>query len=238
MLKTKSILCVCICVLICSEANANWFADIVNRIEKTNVINTDILNSQNAELNVEQDILTSQKEVENLLRGVNESMIGHSGWGDYQSHDYQSYGNGSSNWNDVLIMAQVGRGDGDLGSVMGNLANQFPSDEDVFNHAVNEKRNQQYYALQTQTILAARATSQLDYNKIQDQILYQQMLQQQIEKTKDVKAALDLNNRIQVEGNLINLQILRQAAVGSQQQAIHDQASVNAALANARFLNK
>ena len=31
------------------------------------------------------------------------------------------------------------------------------------------------------------------------------MLQQQIEKTKDLKAAIDLSNRIQVEGNLISL---------------------------------
>ena len=98
--------------------------------------------------------------------------------------------------------------------------------------------NQQYYAVKSKTVLAARAASQLDYDHIQNQIAYQQMLQQQIEKATDLKSAIDLSNRIQVEGNLINLAILRQAALSNQQQAINEQANINSALSNAKFLTK
>jgi hypothetical protein len=49
---------------------------------------------------------------------------------------------------------------------------------------------------------------------------------------------MDLANRIQVEGNLINLEILRQSALVNQQQAITEQASVMSALSNAKFLTK
>ena len=78
----------------------------------------------------------------------------------------------------------------------------------------------------------------MDYNKIQDQIAYQHMLQQQIEKTNDLKAAVDLSSRIQVENNLIKLEILRQSALANQQQAISEQANSQCSVSNANFLTK
>ena len=135
-------------------------------------------------------------------------------------------------------MAEAGLGEGDLGRTIHHMANQFPIDEGTFDRSTTNENNQKYYALKSQTILAARAASELDYNKIQDQIAYQQMLQQQIEKTQDLKAAIDLSNRIQVEGNLINLQILRQVALTNQQQAVTEQATLNTALSNAKFLTQ
>ena len=217
---------------------ANWFADIVNRIEATNGINTNILASQEASLGVEQDILTSQKDMEKLMNKVHSSLTGNAGWGTYQFHDYQSYGTNAHDWSDVLRMAESGGGQGSLGQAMNAIANQFPMDKSSFNQSTTNTETQKYYALQSQTVLAARAASQLDYDKMQDQIAYQQMLQQQIEKTKDLKGAVDLNNRIQVESNLINLEILRQSAMANQQQAVSGQANVNSALLNAKFLKK
>lgn len=222
------------CCIVSSVSHANWFADIVDRIEKTNVINSNILNAQNSMLNMQQDILVSQKDIESLMKQVNASVTGKSGWGSYQFHDYQSYGDGANNWANVLRMIQSGGGSGSLAQVVSNIANQFPIDSDAFSNAQNKK----YYTAEAQTILATRAASQLDFDKIQDQIAYQQMLQQQIEKTKDLKAAVDLNNRIQVENNLINLEILRQSAITNQQQAMTQQGSLNTALSNAKFLTK
>lgn len=219
-------------------AQANWFADIVNRIEQTNAINTNILDSQMQSLGVQQDTLTSQHNIEDLMKQVHTSVTGNYGWGNYQFHDYQSYGDNARDWSKVLGMADSGHGDGALGQMMNGIANQFPSDRSTYNRSVTDANSQKYYALKSQTILAARAASELDYNKIQDQISYQQMLQQQIEHVGDLKGAVDLNNRIQVEGNLINLEILRQVSLLNQQQAISDQASVNTALTNARFLTK
>ncbi|HSW69154.1 MAG TPA: type IV secretion system protein, partial [Gammaproteobacteria bacterium] len=107
-----------------------------------------------------------------------------------------------------------------------------------YSGGVSNPTSRAYYTTQSQTIVAARAASQLDYDKVQNQIAYQQALQQQIENAKDLKSAMDLNNRIQVESNLINLEILRQAAISNQQQAVTAQGGVNSALTNAKFLTK
>lgn len=238
MKKTTKLFILIIGISLHSASYANWFADIVNRIEQTNGINTNILNNQSASLNIQRDILSSQKDIEKLMRQVDDSMHGHSGWGTYQFHDYQSYGVDASDWSRVMKMGDSGYGSGALGQIMHGLSNEFPADRQAYNSGVTNSTKQKYYALKSQTILAARAASQLDYNKIQDQITYQQMLQQQIENTKDLKAAIDLSNRIQVEGNLINLEILRQTSLANQQQAISEQDSVNVALTNARFLTK
>jgi len=187
---------------------------------------------------LQSHILDSQLNIQAIMKQVNSNMTGNSGWGTYQFHDYQSYGSSAQDWSNVLSMAEKGQGSGSLGQMIGNLANQFQSDSKVFNTGITDVDAQRYYALKSQTVLATRAASQLDYNKIQDQIVYQQMLQQQIEKTKDIKAAIDLANRIHVEANLINLEILRQASLTNQQQAVNEQATINSALSNARFLTR
>jgi hypothetical protein len=189
-------------------------------------------------LHVQGLSLAAQQDIDNLMQEVNGHMVGNSGWGTYQFKDYQSYGEAARDWSNVMRMAENDQGSGELGGMINTLGSQFPSNPNIFNKGINDADSQKYYALQSQTVLATRAASQLDYNKIQDQIVYQQMLQQQIEKTRDLKAAMDLSNRIQVEGNLINLEILRQVALSNQQQAVTEQATVNAALSNARFLTK
>ena len=226
------------CISFSSVSYANWFADIVNRIEQTNVINTGMLNRQGEMVGLQRDMLSSQRDIETLMREVRRGIVGNSGWGVYQFHDYQSYGASANQWSQVMQMANRGQGAGDLGRAISDVANQFPVDQSAYNRGVSDRHSQQYYALKSETVLAVRAASQLDYNKIQVQIAYQQMLQQQIEKTKDLKAAVDLSNRIQVEGNLINLELLRQVALTNQQHAITEQASINTALSHARFLTK
>jgi hypothetical protein len=233
-----ALLCFIFTITFQSVSYANWLADIVNRIEIGNIINTNILDSQTASLNVQRDILTSQRDVQKLMEQVNSNMTGHSGWGTYHTHDYQSYGDNARNWSDVIQLASSGNRSGALGQTMNSLANQFPTSKDVYNKGVSDPTSQTYYRVRSETVLATRAASQLDYDKIQDQISYQQMLQQEIEHTKDLKGAVDLNNRIQVEANLINLEVLRQSALANQQHAIGDQANVNSALQNAKFLSK
>lgn len=221
-----------------SSLYANWEEDIWRSSLRLEKLQNGLFDRQGQMLDVQRDILSSQRDIQSLMREVNRSVIGNSGWGTYQFHDYQSYGGGANDWATVMRMAETGRGEGHLGQMMGDLSAQFPANRSTFNQGIHNDKQQKYYATQTQTILAARAASHLDYNKIQDQIQYQQMLQQQIEKTKDLKAAVDLNNRIQVEGNLIHLEILRQVALLNQQQAVTEQATVNVALSNAKFLTK
>jgi hypothetical protein len=185
-----------------------------------------------------EGLLKSSLDIESLMKQVNSNLTGSSGWGTYQSHDYQSYGNSARSWSDVMKLSDSGGGSGALGQTVNSIANQFPIDKKSFNKGISDPSSQTYYAMQSSTVLATRAASQLDYDKVQDQIGYQQMLQQQIEKTKDLKSAVDLNNRIQVEANLINLEMLRQSALSNQQHAISEQANINGALSNAKFLTK
>ena len=214
-----------------STTQANWFSKIADLIKASNGIQRDTFKRDG-------EILATQQHIDGLIQELNGHMTGSRGWGTYQFHDYQSYGVSASDWSSVINMANQGNGRGELGSMMGNLSNQFPANVSSYNQSISDPTHQKYYSLKSQTVLAARAASQLDYNKIQAQIAYQQMLQQQIEKTSDLKAAIDLSNRIQVEGNLINLEMLRQVALLNQQQAITEQASLNTALSNAKFLTK
>lgn len=214
---------------------ANWFQDIIDHIDLQGGITNNFLGSINSQ---QREILTSQKDIEDLMKQVHGGLTSHSGWGTYSTHDYQSYGDGAHNWTSVMQMADGGSGSGALGQAMSSISSQFPMDKIAFNKGVQDANSQKYYSLKSQTILATRAASQLDYDKIQEQIAYQQMLQAQIEKTNDLKSAVDLNNRIQVESNLISLEILRQSALANQQQSINEQANVNSALSNAKFLTK
>lgn len=218
-----------------STTYANWFQDIINVINKQAGISNSWLGAISSQ---DGQMLTTQQDIDSLMKQMNGNITGNYGWGTYQFHDYQSYGGNAGDWSAVLQMADQGQGGGALGQTMGGISNQFPIERYRYNQGVSDYNSQKYYAIKSQTILAARAASMLDFNKIQEQISYQQMLQQQIEKTKDLKAAIDLSNRIQVEGNLINLEILRQTALANQQQAISEQASVNVALTNAKFLTK
>lgn len=234
----KRILILSITVLAASPLYANWLEDIWRSEMRMEAIQGRMLGNQGQIISLNRDMLNTQKDIDTLMKQMNGHLTSHSGWGNYQFKDYQSYGGSAHEWSGVLHMAEIGRGDGALGLSMGGISSQFPIDKTAYNHGVSDINSQRYYAMKSQTVLAARAASELDYNKIQQQIAYQQMLQQQIEKTADLKAAVDLSNRIQVEGNLINLEILRLTALVNQQQAITEQATVNSALANAKFLTK
>jgi hypothetical protein len=231
----KQLLILAVILSASTACYANWYQDIINIIAKQAGITNGILNN---ELTLQEDMLHNQKKMKNLMEQMNGHITGHSGYGTYQFHDYQSYGGGAKDWSGVVNMADLGHGEGALGEMIGSVSRDFSSDRNAYNRGVSNTTAQRYYATKSQTTIAARAASELDYNKIQQQIAYQQVLMQQIENTKDIKAAMDLANRIQLEGNLINLEILRQSALVNQQQAITEQASVMSALSNAKFLTK
>lgn len=218
-------------LIMCSTSYASWFSSIFNSLLRIEGFDSNILKNiteDNYQLN----------DIDSLMKNVRDNIAGNYGMGTYHFHDYQTYGSDAANWNSVLDMSAKGKGSSELGLMISDISDQYPANVKLYNESIKDSYNQKYYALKFQTVLSTRAASQLDYNKIQDQIRYQQMLQEQIEHTKSLKEAVDLQNRLQVEGNLINLEILRQSALSNQQQAVTEQASVNAAIANARFLNK
>ncbi len=188
--------------------------------------------------NIERDMMNNQRDIHSLMKQINAGVVGHSGWGTYQPHEHQTYGDSARDWARLMELAKTGNGSGALAQTLSRIANQFPIDQAAFNRGVSDTQSQTYYAQQSQTILATRAASQLDYDKIEEQITYQKTLQQQIEHANDLKSAVDLNNRIQVETNLIQLAMLRQAALANQQQAMSQQANMMSGLTHAKFLTK
>jgi len=222
-------------LIISTSTYANIFADIISLIAKEAGITNSLLNN---EIAIEENMLTTQEGMEKVLKQVNGNMTGSSGLGFFKYQDYQSYGSGGSSWVSVIEIAKKGQGSGDLGHVMRAVSKAYSANKSTYNQGVRDTASQQYYATKTETLLAVRAASELDYNKIQEQIDYQKMLLKQIDQTKDLKAAMDLANRINIESNLINLEILRQSTLVNQQQAINEQGSAMGALSNARFLTK
>ncbi len=222
-------------ILFTHAAYANWFQDIINAINAQGNITNSFLNAINSQQGA---MLTAEQDIDSVMKEVKGYLTGNSGWGTYNLRDYQSYGTGADNWSKVLEMAARNGGTGDLGQIISKITNQFPVDLNVINKVITDSNSRAYYAAEAQTLIATRAASELDFDRVQEQIAYQKMLQGQIEKTKDIKSAMDLSNRIQVEGNLIQLALLRQLAMTNQQQALTSQAAMNAALINANFLKQ
>src|SRR4051812_35820412 len=63
---------------------------------------------------IESSLLRSNQDIDYLMKQVNGSMVGHSGWGTYQFHDYQSYGQGATSWAALAQTIHIGGGAGQL----------------------------------------------------------------------------------------------------------------------------
>jgi type IV secretion system protein VirB5 len=199
-------------------AKADVFSDILNKLENQTNLQQQISQYTNVLPNMNTVL---QNEYSALYQNN-----GHDGYGNlFFNSNLQSWGANTSNWNSVLQSYQQG-GTG-LGQIAQQLNEQFPIQSNTVANPNAQTINAQYYTLEAQTALASRAASQLDYNNIQNQINYMQQLQQQIDKTPDIKGALDLQNRIAVESNLIQLEVVRLTALSDQQQAIKAQGDVN-----------
>jgi type IV secretion system VirB5/TraC/TraE/TrbJ family protein len=180
---------------------------------------------------------TIDGDIKDITNSMKQYMTGSYNMGNINfDKDLQSWGNDTNDWSSILSVAQSGGSSSDYGQVVQQLAKQYPIDTTTINQVNENKDDQSFYQLKAQTALAARAASQLDYNNIQKQITNQQNLQQQIDSTPNEKAAIDLQNRLQVEGNLINLELLRQISLLSQQKSLDAQEEVNSAVKNAQFL--
>lgn len=154
-------------------------------------------------------------------------LTGNYGMGTYNQSEGEKYQtwDGGSKWQNVMNSGDSGSGD--LGALAKTLKDEYPIESKKVETASINKKQAQYYTLQAKTALAARASSQYVFDKIDEQVKYQRDLQKQIEKTSDLKAAVDLQNRLQVENNFLLLQMLRLLAMSGQQQAIQAQADAN-----------
>lgn len=197
---------------------------------------TTIINLMQSIQGYQNQISNYQLDIDGLTKQIQNSLSGSSQWGDWGYTDYQSWGDDANKWQTVLNTAKNGGSSSSLGQELQQLASQFPINTKLVNSVNPNATDQQYYALQAQTALAARSASQLGYDKVQDQINYQNQLRKQIGAAASVKQAVDLQNRIVLENNLIQLEMLRQLALLNQQQSVATQANVNDTVQDANFL--
>lgn len=182
-------------------------------------------------------ISSIQNTIQGLTHQIQDAVSGQSDWAHWQFTDHQSWGENTDRWGSVLSMAGNGGNNSQLGRTLRALAEEFPVATELYNSVNPNKMDQKYYALKAKTALVARAASQLSYDKIQEQINYANQLRQQIGATATLKQSVDLESRLTLENNLIQLEMLRQLALINQQHAVDAQAEVNEAVQNAHFLN-
>ncbi|MFM2322700.1 MAG: hypothetical protein RLZZ225_853 [Pseudomonadota bacterium] len=198
---------------------------------------SDLLNIAAQIQGYQLQISSIQNTIQGLTRQIQDAVSGQSGWAHWQFTDYQSWGENTDRWRSVLTIAGNGGNNSQLGQMLRALAEEFPVATELYNSVNPNKMDQKYYALKAKTALAARAASQLSYDKIQEQINYANQLRQQIGATATLKQSVDLESRLTLENNLIQLEMLRQLALINQQHAIDAQADVNDAIQNAHFLD-
>lgn len=184
---------------------------------------------------INSDIRSIDDQIRNFDEQIKNFMQGSYGWGSHSVIDYHTW-KGNENWGDVISMAQSGSYSGDLGEMMETLARDFPININLVNQINSNEQDQKDYALKASTALAARAASQYDYDQIQKQINEMNKLKTEIDKTENLKSAVDLQNRLQVENSMMQLSILRQLSLLNQQQALKSQEEANAMVKNAEFL--
>lgn len=193
--------------------------------------------------NIGDSISQLQEQLlQNIKSQIGTQITGSYGLGSYnwnQNPSLQYLGDENGSWEDTLKIYENGGNPGDLASTISTLNQQFPiqSNLNTVTDFNTYTTNQNYYDVQAQTALAARAASQVSYDNLQKEITYEESLEQQIDTTGNIKAAIDLQNRLQVENNLIELNMLRLEAVNSQQQSIASQGDINATVSNASFFD-
>ncbi|WP_218813526.1 type IV secretion system protein [Rickettsiella endosymbiont of Dermanyssus gallinae] len=177
-----------------------------------------------------------QSTISRLNRQIKQAVSGHSEWAHWRFRDFQSWGLHADRWGSLLELVTHGGNDGQLGLILRLLSREFPAGIELYNRVNRNRSDQQFYSLRAKTALVTRAASQLSYDRIQEQINYANELRSQIGTTSTLKEAVDLETRINLENNLIQIEVLRQLALMNQQHAVNAQTEVNLDLQTARFV--
>jgi hypothetical protein len=218
MYKQCSILLTSFLIIFSSTANGDVFSSILNELED--------------QTNLQQQIQQYTSQMTNLQQQTLQTMIGSYGYGSLSYNpNLPSWGSNTDNWN--LMLTSYQQGSNGVGQIAQQHNQQFPIQQSTAANPNPQSLDAKYYSLQAQTALAARSASEYDYNNIQTQITNLQQLHDQIDKTTNLKAAIDLQNRLQYESSAIQIELLRLAALSNQQQSIETQGESNSIVNNA-----
>lgn len=199
-----------------------WW-DLFNVMTKVQGIDLDIKNINKDTFNLNKDQLSQ-------LTLITNGLIGTHSYGkmNYDNNLFD-WGKGSNNLQDMLSLYKSGNG-GRLAQVSNDLEKQFPISNSLGSPSQTEN---EYYLLQAQTTLASRSSSQVAFEQVSKESKVIEDLHNEIDKAKDNKSAVDLNNRLVSEENNMSIQqtkllalLVQQEAINSQEQANHTKESV------------
>lgn len=220
-MKKLSISIFCIALFIPTYSLALDLSSIIQIIANLYGVNLDIKNL---------DDLSLEK--------LDELKDGLTGTHNYGNNNYDPnifvWGDNTDNWQSIINLTSTQRAEGDLGRMINDLVKQFPIAKSEV--STNDLENQ-YYLIQAQTTLAARASSQVAFKQINNEARTMHKLHQLIDQTKDNKSAVDLSNRLASEQANINIQQAKLLAVLVEQAAISNQEKSNHAKENAEFFD-
>jgi len=163
-------------------------------------------------------------DLQAVINHQTEQLTGHFGFGSlHYDQNLMNWGQGSDTWSSVVNLYHSGNGG--LGQTMASMVGDFPvlSQPQASFNPYMATREKDYITLSSKTTLATRASSQLAFDKINQEMQVIHSLNQQIDSAPNAKAALDLNNRLTAENAEISLQLEKLLAAMLQQQAVENQ---------------
>lgn len=212
-------------------------AGIIKAIMKQYGVNLDQLETNYKEL---EELYRQYEMFEKQLKSLDESknaLTGKNGFG-WANAKSSARAWLSNEQNIKNLLNSYKSSSSQFGRLAQEHEKQFPIDAGSFMGSDYTQKDIDYYNLSAKTVLSARTASELEFNNIDTKLEAQEILQRKIDTTNDVKAAIDLLARLQAENNKIQLENLRMLSVLTQQEAVSEQARINAMAQNAKFLSR
>ncbi len=192
-----------------------------------------VLKDEYAELKKQYDVLSQQKTI---LEEVKGSVSGHYGYSNlYENKSLSDWQHAGGNFN-ALLSGDFKSGD-PLKDEYNRLLKEFSaqSGSDIFNKDVS-KDKVTLFDLMSKTTTASRASNQLSFNKIDEEIKLLDSLQKEIENSPNEKATMDLLARINVEQAKLTAYQIKSGAMDRELIALKQQEEINGDVWSSKFL--
>lgn len=208
--------------------SAITFADITGAEEAALLIKA---GEQLEALNKQYNELKNQASLLEKTKGMMEGHYGYSNMFENQAlKDWQHSG---SNWDSAIN----NQGNDVLSQMSKKIEQQFPLQEgkNIFSKNANPD-SIKLFDLMSKTTLASRATHTLAFNKVEEELKLLESLQDEIERSPNQKATLDLIARIQIEEAKLMAYSMKAEAVDKEQGSLQTQEDLKDDAWLAKFL--
>lgn len=205
-------------LFVSSQVHADIFDDVLGVIKKQLLEleqQVKIQGSMDSRLKQQFDELTAQRKL------LEDTMQGHYGYSNlHQSSALTDWQHSGKSIEDAL---NAMKGSDALSAQAKAIANKTPLHTADKVYPKGGKEKVELYNAMGKTALAARASQQLSYNKVDDELKMLEALQGEIEKSPNIKSSLDLIARLQIETAKLIAQQMKNNALQGELSALEAQ---------------